>query len=256
MSTACFHFSCGMKHGDDEDTSSYNSSFETTSLGSRITMPNVYAHQPARPESMPPQPQSQSNIHRTPTLRASGATTRRVKSETWRSHQTSDAPVRSSRLTEEDKRINRIIAEAKKHQATTARVTHLAEFQNMSVTLPAGEDIVDNGDDPSREAPPTRGRGRGGRPPAGPMFRGKKSWTSSVAADTCVAEAKQADRYYRANLAAKASRFGEEVDPRIYQLALSVLDEDEEREQDEGRQRWKAWLPKKWTTPRSTLIDI
>ena len=264
FSSGWFLAPCGYSNDDEDDTSSFESTLDTTALDSRIPMPSIYAHDPA-PASAPPPPTKltsspvvcQPNLHRSATVRVSA--NRRIEPETFRNRSQRPPRKGKSSLSEEDKRINRIILEAKRHQVVSAHVSNLSDFQTMSVTLPAAEDCRNEPcHTPRGRSTSLTPRGSRLRAPSPRMFRGKKAWTSSSAADSFVSEAKQADRYYQRGLAMACQSTNGEEDPTRYQLeqcALSAMADDEE-DRRASSSSWKAWLPKKWTAPKSTLIEV
>lgn len=158
---------------------------------------------------------------------------------------------------EEDPQIRQLYLDAKRHQAATARVTTLKDFQNMTFTLPAARkqtkslkaaksqnDVIS----PSKSCPFIPTPGQYLKNPqrirsTGPMFRGKTSRTASAAAGSFVAEAVQADQYYCKDTERTIGKSKKE--PPI----INIVEEEEE-----VKQRWKSLFPKKWTMHRSAEI--
>lgn len=159
----------------------------------------------------------------------------------------------------EEIQIQQLYIEAQRHQAATARVTSLKDFQTMTFTLPAArqcqalksknQDL--DGCSPLKHCPlmptmlGTKQRGR----VSGPMFRGKKSRTTSAAAGSFVAEAKQADQYYCKD---SQRNFYKTRNEKTFNIPSINEMEDE----DENKQRWKSLLPKKWSTSRTMAVEI
>ncbi len=166
--------------------------------------------------------------------------------------------------TTEELQIQQLYMEAQRHQAATARVTTLNDFQTMTFTLPAAKkcqalkpkNLNSDGSSALKQCPllslpgaplKRKQRGRG----SGPMFRGKKSWTSSAAAGSVVAEANQADQYY-----CKGAQQIVYKKKRGLAFNAPILNDIEEEEEEENKQRWKSLLPKKWTGHRSMAAEI
>jgi len=175
-------------------------------------------------------------------------------------------------MTEEDPQIRQLYLDAKRHQAATARVTTLQDFQNMTFTLPAAKrqtdalktsksqnDVVS----PSKSCPFMPLPGQYLKNPqrirsTGPMFRGKTSRTASAAAGTFVAEAKQADQYYCKDTGKVIGKNKKE--PTATTPIINHVEDEEEHklrwrgDEEEHKQRWKSLFPKKWTSHRSAEI--
>lgn len=166
-------------------------------------------------------------------------------------------------ITPEDVQIQQLYLDAKRHQDATARVTHLKDFQTMTFTLPAAKTSPTRtfkqpkSDSPFRQcslmsvlAPSSRNKQR--KQNGESMFRGTKSWTSSAAAGSVIAEASQADRYYlNSSSSSKQPLHGRStrsIAPR------GVLDQIEEGE--ENKRRWTSLLTKRWTTHHRSSLAV
>lgn len=174
---------------------------------------------------------------------------------------TSRQTVPTTTTSEEDLQIRQFYLDAKKHQAATARVTTLQDFQNMTFTLPAAKkqanalkasksqnDVLS----PSKSCPFMPIPGQYLKNPqrirsTGPMFRGKTSRTASAAAGSFVAEAVQADQYYCKDTGRPIRQNKKE--PTITTPVVNHVEEEEE-----SKQRWKLLFPKKWHSHRSAEI--
>jgi len=177
-------------------------------------------------------------------------------------------PIRSNahptvQRTSEELQIQQLYMEARRHQAATARVTQLKDFQTMTFTLPAAKQTNAlkpkhqnwDGFSPLKNCPlistsgsPLKNKQRGRV--NGPMFRGKKSRTTSAAAGSFVAEADQADQYYCKN--SQRTIYKTKKQATYDTCVVKDVEDDEE----ENKQRWKSLLPRKWTAPKSMAVEI
>lgn len=175
---------------------------------------------------------------------------------------------RNNQMSPSELQIQQLYMEARRHQAAAARVTKLEDFRTMSCTLPAAKtSLTLSNNDPSASpsnhcplipsAPPSSLiKGNKKRRKAGPMFRGKKSWTSSAAAGSFVAEADHADRYYlKSPTMPRKSQSERRAGTSMLEPALRQIEEEDE---DDKKQQlgWKSFLPRKWTTQRSLTVEI
>lgn len=188
---------------------------------------------------------------------------------------------RNKPLSQEEIRIQKLVDRANQHQSYTARISDLRDFDNLTFTLPAAESYKDVKSTPvqtkkealalSRESqdymdipikakcplislpissemekPPRRGRG--------PMFRGKKAWTSSAAAVSMIAEARYVDRHYYFQ---SSPEIASSICPSVDKSDFDDSRRDRHIEST-GRplsKRWKSPF-KRRSTPRSTLIYV
>jgi hypothetical protein len=160
-------------------------------------------------------------------------------------------------ITPEEIQIQQLYLEATRHQAATARVVNLEDFQTMTFTLPAAKTsstMTSNQHTEIRIFSPLKqcpflpvltpsSRNNQGRKSGGSMFRGKKTWTSSAAAGSFIAEAIQADRYYYRPSKRQSDR------SQRSKASPPFMDHIEEGEENKER-RWTSLLPKKWTAHR------
>lgn len=162
---------------------------------------------------------------------------------------------------EEEQQIRQLYLDAKRHQAATARVTTLQDFQNMTFTLPAAKKKADalkaskSQNDvisPSKSCPFIPMSGQYLKNPqrmrsTGPMFRGKTSRTASAAAGSFVEEAKQADQYYCKDTGKTIGK--KKKEPTITTPVVNHVEEEEDT-----KHRWKSLFTKKWSSHRSAEI--
>lgn len=181
---------------------------------------------------------------------------------------------------QEEIRIKELVDRANQHQSETARISDLRDFDNLTFTLPAADNYKDVKLTPvhtkkktlehAREyqidtgfpmkkcslipLPPSNGMQKAPRRRRGQMFRGKKSWTSSAAAGSMIAEARNIDRHYYYQ-----SSIGNACSVRSSVGESDFVDNRKGRDSDiavrSRNKRWKSPFAK-LCTPRSTLIDV
>eukprot|EP00934_Nitzschia_sp_Nitz4_P005207 Nitzschia sp. Nitz4//scaffold24_size164493//104836//105522//NITZ4_002336-RA/size164493-processed-gene-0.112-mRNA-1//-1//CDS//3329544138//5197//frame0 len=168
------------------------------------------------------------------------------------SHRSKRVLVEPSQVSETDK-VTQLVKEASKHQKETSQVSSLPEFQRLSFTLPAGHD-EERQDAPQAcsQSWTARSRECGRRllfgnshlsngKDRGRMFRGKKSSTSSAAAES-FAEGLQADEYYLS----KAKRSPKK------KVGYKMEERDTENPDLSAMARTKLW---KWSS-RSRPVQV
>jgi len=254
-----------------------NDKDEDSFLGARMQFPPALVQQKSS-RSAAPRPlssaKSESDLQPRARRRTSLGDSSRRSVSTAKTIKTRPSRHRSQRMSRDEMQIQQLHLEARRHQAVTARVTKLEDFRTMSVTLPAAKTSSAAPSSPLKLCPliPSAEQCTKSKQPqpqrrkAGPMFRGRRSWTSSAAAGSFVAEATQADRYYcpkgnnsnnSPNMPRKAhsERRMETIwlEPKLGQ----IHEEPENEEEDKNKLRWKSLLPKKWiSTPRSLAVEI